>query len=128
MQRRERNRIQRLSDGSGEWREGQKEVTKVILDHYQKLYESTGSRDMLECLEVIPRCVSEEENHHLCKPVSDGEIKNAVFSLGALKAPGGDGLNGLFFQNHWKDVGPEVCLAVKTFCSEGLILDEVNEA
>ena len=82
---------------------------------------------MLDCLEVIPRCVLEEEDHNLCKPISDEEIRNAVFSLGALKIPSGDGLDGLFFQNHWKDVGAEVCLAVKTFCSKGLIPDEVNE-
>ena len=127
MQRRERNRIQRLKDSFGEWKEGQKEVTKVVLNYFQNIYATAGSRDMWDCLVVIPKCVSDEENHQLCKQVSDEEIRNAVFSLRTIKAPGGDGLNALFFQKHWIDVGLEVCLAMKAFFSEGFIPDEVNE-
>lgn len=43
-------------------------------------------------------------NERLMSPVSDEEIKLAVFDLGALKAPSPDGLNGLFYQNHWETI------------------------
>lgn len=36
-------------------------------------------------------------NEELIKPISDLEVKRAVDSMGELKAPGPDGLNGLFF-------------------------------
>ena len=39
-------------------------------------------------------------NDDLSRLVTNDEIKKAAFSLRALKVPGSDGLNGLFFQNH----------------------------
>lgn len=61
------------------------------------------------------------------RPVEDGEIKEAVFEMGALKAPGPDGFNGLFYQKNWETVKKEINEAVKVFFCEGTIPNEVNE-
>ncbi|KAF7826983.1 uncharacterized protein G2W53_018147 [Senna tora] len=42
------------------------------------------------------------------KPFSAEEIKEAGFSMGALKAPGPDGLNPLFFQSQWDSVSSSI--------------------
>lgn len=39
------------------------------------------------------------------RPVSEQEIKAAVFQLGPSKAPGPDGIPVSFFQQHWSVVG-----------------------
>lgn len=39
-------------------------------------------------------------NDKLLAPISGGEVEKAVFSLGALKALGPDGLYGEFYQKN----------------------------
>lgn len=48
--------------------------------------------------------------------------------MGALKAPGLDGLNGLFYQNHWETIKVEVCAAIQCFFSEGSLPPKINAA
>ena len=71
--------------------------------------------------------MTEEINEDLCRPATHEEIKKAFFSLGDLKAPGGDGLNGLFFQNHWDVIRLDICEAILSFFQQGQIPEEVNE-
>lgn len=68
-----------------------------------------------------------EMNSALMVQVSDAEIKMVVDSLGATKALGLDGLNGLFYQNHWEIVKEEVCRAVKGFFQGENFPTEINE-
>lgn len=44
--------------------------------------------------------------------VTRQDVRHAVFSMGALKAPGLDGLNPLFFQNQWEIVGESLSAQV----------------
>ena len=82
IQRRDRNRIQRLKDSNGEWVEGQEDVTRMILAHFQEVYSSAPIQNIEDCVAVIPKLVTDDMNNELSKPISDSEIKKAVFSLG----------------------------------------------
>ncbi|GLT61404.1 hypothetical protein SLA2020_341140 [Shorea laevis] len=66
-------------------------------------------------------------NDDLCHPVSDDEVRSAVFQLGAFKAPGVDGFPGCFFQQHWDIVGLDICKAVQHFFDNGFMLREMNK-
>lgn len=66
-------------------------------------------------------------NENLNQPVIDLEIKCVVESMGEMKAPGPDGLNGLFFQKNWDTIGNAVCRAVKDFFTNGQLPSELNE-
>ena len=57
----------------------------------------------------------------------DSEIRATVDSLGALKAPEADGLNGLFYQHYWEIIGKEVCTIVKEFFNLGELPKDKNE-
>ena len=43
----------------------------------------------------------------------NNEIKNVIFSMKPMKAPGSDGLQALFFQNYWDIVGDSVHNLIK---------------
>ena len=73
--------------------ERQKEVTRVVIEHFQKVHEVKEVEGLQECTIAIPRLVDEDMNRDLMREVTDSEIKLAMLSLGALKAPGSDGMN-----------------------------------
>lgn len=73
----------------------------MATDFYQKLFSRDAS--VRECINVpnfFPR-QTKEELQHIQWPVTDIEIKQAVYDMGAFKAPGPDGRNASLLQNHW---------------------------
>ncbi|XP_016173417.1 uncharacterized protein LOC107615916 [Arachis ipaensis] len=82
---------------------------------------------MAACIRHIPVRVAEDINEELMREVTDKEIKEATFSLGSLKAPGPDGLNGLFYQKHWTIVGEVVCDVVKSFFHDGNLPSSIGK-
>lgn len=127
LQRRERNRIQRIKDDQGSWIEGKEEVFKAVLEHFQKIYKAGQIQDLEECMQHVPKIVIEEMNAKLMAQVEDKQIKEAVFSIGALKAPSPDGFNALFYQKNWETIKDDIGRAVKDFFLNGNISEEVNE-
>lgn len=47
--------------------------------------------------------------------------------MGALKAPGPDGLNGMFDQKHWEVIKGDVCAVVLNFFQHGNFPPEINK-
>ncbi|GFY93866.1 hypothetical protein Acr_09g0003120 [Actinidia rufa] len=64
----------------------------------------------------------------LIRPVSDEDIKAALFDIGDDKAPGPYGFSSCFFKKSWSITGPDVCAAVKEFFVSGKILKQLNHA
>ncbi|QHO00044.1 uncharacterized protein DS421_13g403050 [Arachis hypogaea] len=66
-------------------------------------------------------------NEELNKEINMQEVKEAVFSMGSLKAPGLDGLNGLFYQKYWHIIQEDVLAVVQNFFDDGTIPKDINE-
>ncbi|XP_057747939.1 uncharacterized protein LOC130967135 [Arachis stenosperma] len=127
IQRRIRNRIDKVKDETGQWIQGEASIMRLVERYYTKLFTSEGDRNLEECVKDIPKRVTREMNEELMAKITDEEIREAVFSMGGLKAPGPDGLNGLFFQQHWEILSKEVCGVVKQIFEEGCIPGDLGE-
>nr|GFC77255.1 RNA-directed DNA polymerase, eukaryota, reverse transcriptase zinc-binding domain protein [Tanacetum cinerariifolium] len=62
----------------------------------------------------------------MVRPISDSEIKNAMFKIEDSKAPGPDGYTLRFNKLAWSIVGKEVSQSVREFFITGKLLEEVN--
>lgn len=69
--------------------------------------------------------VSLDDVVDMIKPISDDEMKKALFSIDDNKASGPDGYSSKFFKAGWSVVGKDVIEAVKEFFSTGK-LSELN--
>eukprot|EP00252_Welwitschia_mirabilis_P007287 TRINITY_DN1852_c0_g1_i11.p1 TRINITY_DN1852_c0_g1~~TRINITY_DN1852_c0_g1_i11.p1 ORF type:complete len:163 (+),score=5.45 TRINITY_DN1852_c0_g1_i11:74-562(+) len=62
----------------------------------------------------------------LCRPISSGDIKDAIFSIENDKSPGPDGFSVKFFKSTWDTVGQDVCTVIKAFFSNGKMPTSIN--
>lgn len=127
IQRRQRNHLVRLKDSAGEWKDNPTEVVGIIKEYFQGLYQKPPARDFDDIISLIDSSISDECNARLVRDISREEVKQAIFQMGPLKAPGSDGFPGLFFQSYWDTVGEDVFSAVQDFLNEGNLLKEVNQ-
>ncbi|KAJ1386625.1 hypothetical protein SESBI_40675 [Sesbania bispinosa] len=88
--------------------EGHKELSNAILQHFWSIYAREPCSLIHDYIQATPKLVPDELLRLLQNPVSEKDIKDAVFDLGALKALGSDGYNGLFFQKYWETMKLEV--------------------
>ncbi|XP_022015014.1 uncharacterized protein LOC110914533 [Helianthus annuus] len=68
----------------------------------------------------------EDYNFRTLRPVTEEEVKKAMFSIGNDKAPGPDGFTAAFFKNAWPLIGNDIVNAIKDFFDTGNLLRELN--
>ncbi|XP_072066788.1 uncharacterized protein [Arachis hypogaea] len=127
IQRRGRNRIDKLRNKAGSWIEDRKDIIKHIEERFDALFTSNNKRNYESVQSNIPVRVTEDMNRELISEVTEEEISKAVFSMGSLKASGPDGLNGLFYQKYWEIIKKEVCAVVREFFRSGFLPEEISE-
>ncbi|XP_060968321.1 uncharacterized protein LOC133035897 [Cannabis sativa] len=120
--RKRRNSIWSLKDKEGKVWKDRKHIGEVIYSHFMELFTSAKPviDEMFEGLFVNK--IDSLSNEKFASIPSDEEIKEAVFSLHPLKAPGPDGFSGCFYHKYWDVVGANLCTTVKEFFSSGRIL------
>ncbi|KAL8125037.1 hypothetical protein AgCh_012638 [Apium graveolens] len=123
--RKKNNQIVRLKNKDGEWVDCMHGIQEIITEYFTDLFKSSGTGGHLSANEKVS-CVTDLQNTQLMAPISDDEVKNAVFSMHAEKAPGYDGLNPCFYQAYWSVVGKDVVDFCQKFHTTGELLPEVN--
>lgn len=118
MGRRKNNQVTRLKDKNGKW-------VDTITEYFTELFQSSTRGGVLSDKEQVT-CITEEENTQLIAPIMNNEVKEAVFSMHAEKAPGYDGLNPCFYQTYWGVVGEDVVKFCQNFFNTGELQVEIN--
>uniref|UniRef100_A0A803NIR1 non-specific serine/threonine protein kinase n=1 Tax=Cannabis sativa TaxID=3483 RepID=A0A803NIR1_CANSA len=125
--RRRRNYVGAVWGDMGQGIRGRDNIGKYFQDHFQEMFLSSNPviEDELETL--FFEKVSESENEAICRMPEVGEIKEVVFKMHPLKAPGPDGFPRIFFRKYWDTVGESVCSMVQQFFLTGRMMERVNE-
>lgn len=126
MIRRRSNKVKMLKDDNDDWVDDQQKLKAMAVDFYKCLYKPVDSVDALRVSGCFPE-LSEEVLKSFDAAVTDQEIHDAVFSIGDFKAPGIDGLNGLFFHSQWEVVKDSVISFVKEVFDNPARIESVNQ-
>lgn len=125
--RKKRNRVEALKNNENIWVTDKAEIKTMASEFFRKLYSSKDQPHIepypLKGLFPILNndCLSKFEAE-----ITSKEIKDAVFSMRALKAPGPNGLHALFFQSQWDILGESVCKFVKDCFQDLTKIDGIN--
>lgn len=112
--RRRTNRIHKLKNDNGKWKDWENGLADLITNFYKELCSSSQIEwnEVVDCVQTL---ITEEQNNILLKEITDGEVKHALFQMHPDKSPGPDGMTPAFFQKHWNIVGKDVVTMVKEF-------------
>ncbi|XP_074278453.1 uncharacterized protein LOC141602043 [Silene latifolia] len=79
-----------------------------------------------DLLQPLDHSFSQDDMDRLSRPFTAKEVRTAVFQMGALKAPGPDGIPAVFFQRCWSMVKGDVTKAILSILNSGRVLRELN--
>ncbi|XP_072087368.1 uncharacterized protein [Arachis hypogaea] len=121
-----KNKLHRLESDSGEVGTNPEQIASIAQQYFKNLFTTSKPKEPTEELEGLTRRVDNNTNRRLTRPVSDQEIKDAVFSINPLVAPGEDGFTAKFYQFFWDTIKRDVLNAVHSFFEGGKMLRAFN--
>ncbi|XP_026377517.1 uncharacterized protein LOC113271808 [Papaver somniferum] len=106
--RRARNRIESLQRPNGSWCSGRDNLENMLTNHFQTIMSTTDPTQDNDLLNILPECITEEDNTSLVKVPYIDEIEASLKNMHPWKAPGPDGFPPGFFQSQWEVVKHDV--------------------
>ncbi|XP_075650207.1 uncharacterized protein LOC142620781 [Castanea sativa] len=103
-----------------------KDIGEYFSTKFSEVFQSSSPSVPLDLDGLIEPCISAQENEMLTVVPSADDIRRVVFEMHPLKAPGLDGMPGLFYRHYWSIVGDQLVAAVQSFFKEGWLLRELN--
>ena len=126
--RRKRNQILAIKNLVWEWLYDEDAIKNVIWSDFNEVYSSSFSSASwsIPFTTIWQGKLADEERVSISWVASVEEIKNALWSLKAFKAPGPDGLHAGFFHRFWLIVGNSVIDLVKKVFAERKVPEFLN--
>lgn len=115
------NKVYMLRLDSGDWCSDGEILKAKAVEYFSRLYSEEGDVKKNWYFNGHFPKLTMEELEAMATQVTKDEVRNAVFQMGPLKAPGVDGVQALFFQKHWSVVGESLFLAVRDIFDGGSI-------
>jgi hypothetical protein len=97
-QRAKTNNIKKIKDEEGVWWRGDEHIERVLINYYDELFSSSNSSNIEDTCEVVKGKLSEDHKWWCEMAYTREEVKEAIFQMHPLKAPGPDGLPALFYK------------------------------
>lgn len=116
-----------MKNDEGVWVENEEEKRGMIAQYFKTLFSSNRGNNSDQLLDVVERKVTEDMNELLTSAYRSEEIKEALDSIGDLKAPGPDGMPAVFYKNFWDLMGEKITSEVQEILNGGQIPQEWNE-
>ncbi|GLT57157.1 hypothetical protein SLA2020_301450 [Shorea laevis] len=129
MKHRSHNRIHGLKNPRGEWITNPMELNTLVTNYFSTLFSSSTAHSYHDSYTLIHSITSQplDPSDSLVMLPSLPEIRKAVWSMKAFKAPGPDGTHPFFYQKMWHSVKDTILTDVKQIFETSTIPPEWNE-
>jgi hypothetical protein len=97
-----------------------------MVNHYKNLFTTTAPVLDDSLNDLIDVVITDEDNSIICSIPDEVEIYQTIISLGLNKAPGPNGMTGLFYKTYWNIVKNQVVTSIQSFFRGGYMLKEFN--
>uniref|UniRef100_A0A803QEL1 Reverse transcriptase domain-containing protein n=1 Tax=Cannabis sativa TaxID=3483 RepID=A0A803QEL1_CANSA len=124
--RKKHNSVTKLKDAQGNWIDWKNGLSDVILNYYNDLFCSSATNTSPVTIN-IPSTVTRAQNESLLAPVSNEEVRKALFQMHPDKSPGPDGMTPGFYQRCWSIVGSDIINLVRSFMRTGDLPQGLND-
>ncbi|KAE8702100.1 hypothetical protein F3Y22_tig00110503pilonHSYRG00817 [Hibiscus syriacus] len=101
MMRRWYNYVGALKTSDGNWVSDQQALCSMVVNFYKELFTSTNDYEIGYSVQGCFPVISDCKLSNLTRPLFTEEIRDVLFSMSPLKAPGVDGLHIFFYQSNW---------------------------
>lgn len=91
-----------------------------------KLFEASNA-DWGEVMNCVKIRITDDRNKILVRPITDVEVRDALFQMHPAKSLGPDRMTPAFYQKYWSIVGWDVVSMVAKFFQDGLLLQNLIE-
>uniref|UniRef100_A0A2N9GPX3 Reverse transcriptase zinc-binding domain-containing protein n=1 Tax=Fagus sylvatica TaxID=28930 RepID=A0A2N9GPX3_FAGSY len=118
--RRRRNLISEIQLSDGQWIHSRDDIESYFSMQFQNIFQTSNPHIPPQLEGLFTPCITELENTNLSRVPELSEIKEVVWDMHPMKAPGPDGLPGLFFKKYWSTVGEQVLATIQSFFREVL--------
>ena len=119
--------MKRLKDDNGEWIEEESALKDLAEDYFSHLFNSEVQVPNPEVIAKVQPRVTQQINDALTVEYTREEVKKALFNIGDLKAPGPDGLHGIFYKKFWYVIGEDLTNEVLLALNSRSIPDSWND-
>ncbi|CAJ2652835.1 unnamed protein product [Trifolium pratense] len=126
-QRKKVNQIKKLKDSHGGWWYGEDNVERLLIDHFAEIFSTSDPNNVDSTCEVVRGKLTPAHKEEVSRLFTAEEVKEAIFEMHPLKAPGPDGLPALFFQKFWHIVGRDVQNLVLEILNNGRSPKDINK-
>ncbi|KAJ9535674.1 hypothetical protein OSB04_un001171 [Centaurea solstitialis] len=125
-EKRGRNVIRAIQDSDGNF-VFDDDVSTVLVNHFQAFLGMENPNVVADVpTDLFANRLSLANSLDMIRPITDEEIKHALFSIGNDKAPGADGFSAKFFKKAWPIIGGDVQVAIHNFFYSGRMTKEIN--
>ncbi|XP_060959313.1 uncharacterized protein LOC133030549 [Cannabis sativa] len=119
--RRRQNRILSIETKEGIRCEDAEKVTEAFLDYYKSLLggKMSNRRKVQRIVMAQGPLVTDEQAVMLLREFTKEEVREALFGIPGIKAPGPDSYSSYFFQENWDMLRDDLFGAVSSFFQSG---------
>jgi hypothetical protein len=106
-----------LQDENGTLVHDPHDIGKMALTYFEKLLIATHPILNAAVKDIFPNTITKASKAIALTPITDDDIKAALFSISDSKAPGPDGYNALFYKTSWDIITVNFLAAIRFFFS-----------